>query len=49
MSSETTALFVLVAIAMIPLAMLSWVAIEQLWDRATHLAYLWRHRRFLRF
>lgn len=49
MSNESAALYVLVAIATLPLAMLTWMALEQIWDRATYAVYLWRHRRKLKF
>lgn len=47
--SESPALFVLVAIATIPITILAYVGVTAIWDWATYVTYLWRHRRFLKF
>ena len=40
---------VLIAILTVPMAMLAYVGVSAVWDRLTYVAYLWRHRRFLKF
>ncbi len=40
---------ILIGLLTVPVSMLAYAGVSAAWDRIAYAAYLWRHRRFLKF